>query len=271
MRTVFASIVLNEEQYLGANLAQHYEYCDQWIIVEGSVEGYPRDRLTENGLSTDQTAEIVRSFPDPDKKIHFIQAGSVQNKEVLRSVYAEAMPGGTHTVIVFDADEFLRHKDLEDVLDRMKVWRIPGALRIPHLHFWRDPQQIVRGGYYDVPHNRIYRWARGARYVKNHNHPERPDGVMLHSIQCKTFPLLLQPVEHGWCHPTPAFLHYGFCKSKENMQDKTDYYVARGEEITRPLTIRNRRAWFYDGVPDGCELLPWAGGQPEVFRHKEGK
>lgn len=266
MRTVFASIVLNEEQYLEANLRQHYDFCDQWIIVEGVAAGYPRDRVSSAGLSTDRTAEIVRSFPDPDKKIHFIQVGDVASKEVLRSVYAENMPADTHTVIVFDADEFLRRDDLRNVLDRMTSWRLPGVLRIPHIHFWRTPQQFIRGGYFDTPHNRIYRWAKGAKYVKNHNHPERPDGVMLHTVQTKAFPRLLKQVAHGWCHTEPVFLHYGFCKSRENMWDKTAYYVARGEEQTRPLIIKNRRSWFYEGVPEGCVLLPWAGGQPEALQ-----
>ena len=49
----------------------------------------------------------------------------------------------------------------------------------------------------------------------------------------------------------------GFAKDADDMKDKTDYYVNRGEKITRPDTTKSRAAWFTNDIPDNCMVLPF--------------
>lgn len=266
MKTVFCSIVLNEAEYIYQNLQQHYDYCDRWIIVEGADRRYPSDAATADGLSIDATAELIRSFPDPRGKIQFVQHGWADNKEQLRSVYAAQVPDTTKNVIVFDADEFLTHEHLGAILSGLEFMPGPGAWQIPHVHFWKSPQHIIKGGYFDVPHDRIYRWAPGCRYRANHNHPELPTGVLLQHLQHRRQSRQLITQGSGVVHPSLCWLHYGFVKAASNIAAKNQYYVARGEDTTRPQTTRNRAAWFDEQTPDGCTVLAWQGCYPEVLQ-----
>lgn len=266
MATVFCSIVLNEAEYIYQNLQQHYDYCDAWLIVEGADRRFPSEVVTAEGLSTDATADLIRSFPDPGRKLQFIQHGWADNKEQLRSVYAAQLPRTTTNVIVFDADEFLTHHHLRTVLDSLRFMPGPGALQIPHIHFWKDPRHIITGGYYDVPHDRIYRWAPGCLYRTNHNHPELPGGTLLQQLHHQRQSRRLTILPSGVAHPDPCWLHYGFVKAASNIAAKNKYYIARGEDTTRPQTTRNRAAWFDDETPDGCTVWDWQGCYPEVLK-----
>ena len=49
----------------------------------------------------------------------------------------------------------------------------------------------------------------------------------------------------------------GFAKDADDMKDKTDYYINRGEKITRPDTTKSRAAWFTNDIPDSCTVLPF--------------
>lgn len=283
MHVTFASIVLNESQYILSNLQQHSAFCDEWIIVEGADRNYPKDRVSRDGLSTDGTAEIVRDYALADEflnkpgepKIKLIQHGWAENKSELRNRYAELITDGI--VIVFDADEFLTRASMTMVLLEMQKWTASGCARIPHVHLWKDDQHIITGSYYDVAHHRVYAWEPGTRYLGNHNHPHGPDGVALHDKRLvrqdrnllyetgRTVPKSTTtnlPVSHA----DPFFLHYGFCKDPANIRDKNAYYVNRGEDKTRAETTRVRAAWFDEATPLGCVVHRWVGPYPEVFQ-----
>ncbi len=263
MRVTFGSIVLNEEQYMLANLLQHYDFCDEWVIVEGADVLYPKDRLTGCGLSVDKTASIIQDFAATHPKIKFIQHGWGQDKCALRNRYAELVKDGI--LIVFDADEFMTHASLTKVIAELQHWPSPGCLRIPHVHLWKDTNQIITGSYYDVPHNRCYRWAEESRYMDNHNHPADLVGTPLHSRRLMRRDRDLQERGDHVTHDAPCWLHYGFVKDPVEIAAKNLYYKNRGEATTRVETTRVRAAWFGDDPPAGCKLHRWIGPYPEVF------
>jgi len=270
MPVTFATIFLNESRYLEANLRQHYDFCDRWILVEGADRQFPSSSVTDAGLSKDNSAEILRAFPDPDKKITFIQHGWANGKIDLRNRYAELIDGGR--VIVFDADEFLSHHHLRWLLqDLLTLGRVAGCVRIPHVHFWKTTNQIITGGYYDVPHNRAYRWPfTPVRYLYNHNHPcIRTTGVSLHEHRLERYDRRLVGGAGPLRHDEPCWLHYGFIKDPQEIKDKNDYYVNRGETTSRPQTTENRAAWFADKLPAECQVYEWCGHYPEVFAHAQ--
>jgi hypothetical protein len=263
MRTVFVSIVLNEEGIVGANLAQHYDHCDEWIIVEGADVLYPKD-LTKDGLSVDRTAEVVRDFPDPAGKITLIRHGICKNKQELRNRYCELIHDEC-VVVVFDADEFLCHGHLDFVLKHLRSMAGPGALRIPHVHFWKSDSQVIEGGYYNVPHDRLYRWLPGCRYVSDHNHPEVPGGVLLRKLRSYEKVRNYRHVGDRVTLDAPYFCHYGFCKPAWTVNAKNTYYLHRGEASSRPITTASRAAFFNETLTPDLTVHRWGGMIPEVY------
>ncbi|WP_434222749.1 tetratricopeptide repeat protein [Limnospira platensis CENA597] len=268
VKITFATIVLNEAEFIENNLKQHYNFCDSWIIVEGACRGYPTNRVTKDGFSTDDTASIIQNFPDPESKIRFIQHGWTNStgedaKSELRNRYADLAEDGI--LVVIDADEFYRYDDLHKILKILAKKRY-NCYRLPQLHLWKGTNQIIIGGYWDIGHNRIYSWQSGLKYRSNHNHPETELGKLWHEAgeYIRSGRKLVQ-VDGGYVHPDPCCFHFGFAKSEVNMRDKTDYYIGRGEDVTRPKTTACREAWFTNIVPEDCQLLSWKGALPEVF------
>lgn len=270
MKVVFGTIVLNEEQYILQNIRQHYEMCDEWVIIEGADQLYPKQHVTSGGLSTDKTAELIRGFPDPDKKIKFIQHGWAADKCELRNRYGARADDGV--LIVFDADEFLRRDWLREVISKAAELKSVGCLRIPHVHFWKGHHQVITGGYYDIPHNRIYRTIGPVKYTESdHNHPRTAAGRALHDV------LIVRETENKrqrrsgeWTAVGPVWLHYGFCKTPQSIADKNTYYINRGEAVTRAKTTESRALWFEDTLPDEYKVSPWVGPIPEVMETANG-
>jgi hypothetical protein len=262
-----ASICLNEEEFIEAWLAYHYRSFDRIVICEGAARDYPREAITDEGLSRDRTADIVRSFPDPEGKINFIQygwagpAGSIDDrvfaKMELRNAYAEHIEDGY--AFTLDIDEFLHPRHVFELGRLMEESPHSSACAIPQLHLWQNSSQFITGGYADFAHFRLYRWTSGCRYVVNHNWPSSADGKVLTDRGLK---LKLQ-VAAGEL-TAPAIIHYGFCEWKISMREKNHYYVVRGEEQTRPSTTAFRRAALEGTLPDGCAVHSYQGFLPYV-------
>jgi hypothetical protein len=260
-----AAICLNEEQFIGAWLRYHYDAFDRIILCEGAARNYPRFAVTDDGVSSDRTASIIREFPDPERKISFIQYGwagpevsidpRVPAKIELRNVYAALIEEGY--VYTLDIDEFLHPHYVQALSETMDESQHADAYFIPQLHLWQDTRHFITGGYADVAHSRLYRWKPGTRYIVTHNWPSGPNGELLTNrrIQPKLFH------EHGRII-VPAIVHYGFCEAKISTQEKNRYYLIRGERRTRPETMRFRNAALRGAIPPGCYVHDYCGFVP---------
>lgn len=275
MRVELCTIVLNAMPWIRHWLEQHYDWADRIIIVEGADRRYPGRNVTDCGLSRDQTAYCVHSFPDPGRKITFIQHGWAADKAELRDRYAHLVTPGA-LMAVPDSDEFVP-KDSQRLITAIAEARPDRlALTFPIVHFWQPPgsvwpngwprsRKIVTGSYADIPHTRFFRGVPGMRYRGNHNHPEFPDGRELVSVAPYRMNLDLVGDEGGMVTTQPHLLHYGFCLEAANGEDKNRFYMARNETVTRPDTTQFRGAWLRGEIPLGAKVLDWAGGWPECF------
>lgn len=267
MHVTLGMIALNEAQYIGKNLEQHYPLVDKIIVVEGADKLYPAERVTKDGLSTDETATIIRDFPDFDHKITFVQhgwtsSGGAQAKCELRNRYMEHVVAGL--LVAVDADEFYRRADLSEVIARIRLDQRNAAWRYPSLHFWKTTEQFITGGYYDIEHIRFWRVDNGDRYRSNHNYPERA-GRPLQDFGLRVYDRRVVAEGPGKTIAGPVCLHFGFCKDEVHIRDKNDYYKNRGEVQTRPKTIASREAWFSESLPNELSLHTFGGQLPEVF------
>jgi len=135
-------ICLNEERHIQKWLEVHYDFYDVIAICEGADAHFPRDAVTPQGLSTDRTAEIILSFPDPDDKIKFIQhgwaplggcekIGEGEGKCILRDRCAQYLNEIKFDGIYIhaDADEFVPREVQPQlkkwVADVTEKWRAP--------------------------------------------------------------------------------------------------------------------------------------------------
>jgi len=262
-----ASIFLNEAQYIQKCYFNHYSLVDSWTFVEGACIGYPPDRVSNNGLSTDHSWLKLVLSPDPDNKVRYIEHGWTKSngesaKSELRNDYLAALSNGFLAVI--DIDEFYSETSFKSAIGKLKEGY--SGVVVPQLHFWKHSQQFIIGGYYDVSHMRFFRVQPGIRYVANHNFPELPCGTRLDTINNFKFSRTITNNAQECSFHEPFCFHLGFAKEESNMKDKTLYYLNRGEAQTRPDTTKSRAAWFDNSVPDNCKVLKFSQPLLEILK-----
>ena len=250
------SIFLNEKKFLEKCLVNHYNLVSKWCLVEGTCLGYPISKVSNDGFSKDFSSLILQCFPDPDDKLQYIAHGWTVNegedaKSELRNEYLKGALG--EVLVVIDIDEFYPRDAFNEAVH--KILSGYDGVIVPQVHFWKGMTRFIIGGYYDISHMRFFRIYKGLRYISNHNFPEGPDNVRLDKRSRFKFDRIIDysNVDPTWdgvyCY------HMGFSKDEDDMKDKTDYYVNRGEKSTRPDTTRSRAAWFTDDIPENCKVL----------------
>ena len=257
------SIFLNEKRFLEKCLANHYDLVSKWCLVEGTCLGYPTNKVSNDGFSKDYSSLILQLFPDPENKLLYIAHGWTVNegedaKSELRNRYLKGALG--EVLVVIDIDEFYPQNAFNQAVQ--KILSGHDGVVVPQVHFWKGMDKFIIGGYYDISHMRFFRFYEGLAYISNHNFPEKPDNTRLDKLNRFKFDRIIDysgtnPVWKGvYCY------HMGFSKDKDDMKDKTDYYINRGEKSTRPDTTKSRAAWFTDDIPENCKVL---GFQQEIY------
>lgn len=270
----FGTILLNEQKFIGSNLCHHYDLCDEWILVEGACKGYPERKVSKTGLSLDNTDLIISLFPDPEAKITYIRhgwtkVGGEDAKSELRNEYITRATG-TYLVVI-DADEFYEKEDLDIGINELKKDLQKYAIVFPQVHFWKTTENFITGEYYDISHTRIFRNLPGMKYIRNHNFPEL-NGKFVHELGQYKYPRKVIETKKGsdsYKYDGPKCYHMGFAKDFEDMKDKTEYYVNRGEGTTRVSTTNSRAAWFNGDLPEKCRVRNWAGDVPKFLKPLE--
>ena len=250
------SIFLNESLFVTRCLFNHYSLIDRWVLVEGACQGYPIRKVSGDGLSLDYSWLKLNLFPDPEQKLTYkahgwtIESGE-QAKCELRNDYISCI--SEDYLVVIDIDEFYTGTSFEIAVNKLKEGA--SGVIIPQMHLWKNLDTFITGGYYNITHMRFFEMSPGLRYVSNHNFPELPNEVRIDSISAYKYERCFT-ANHGYFKwEEPFCFHLGFCKDPDDMKDKTDYYLARGEEETRPITTQSRAAWFLEDIPEECKLL----------------
>ena len=259
-RNIFAgSIFLNERKFLEKCLFNHYNFVDEWVLVEGACQGYPPYKVNSEGFSKDLSSLILLLFPDPKNILSYIDHGWTSTegedaKSELRNRYLRRSRGLVLTVI--DIDEFYPEKAFNNAVQ--KIFDGYDGVVVPQIHFWKKLDKFIIGGYYDISHMRFFKIDKAIAYKQNHNFPETPKGERLDQKKRFKFERKISydkeiPTWEGtYCY------HMGFAKDIDDMKDKTDYYINRGEKTTRPDTTKSRAAWFTEDIPDNCKVLPFS-------------
>ncbi len=250
----------NEAGWIRYVLENNYDEFDVIRIVEGAVDGRPNS--THDGHSTDETVEIIKSFPDPQNKIELYQMSRpFKSLEEQKQIFLDAAKEDEWLFIV-DADEFYMEGDINRV--RRAIRKHPSATEIipTFLHFYRDFYHVkAPHPEWQPQHQRIIRFQKGMRY---HTHPV----VTLANGQCSYFTPELQP--QRYVIPDLYIFHYGHAKGHEFHKMKAEFYRSelakfegRGGSAAAEFDIKLDE--FVNYKEDMSTILYYDGPHPKVM------
>jgi len=107
----FCMIVFNGDYVLKENLESLYPFANKIIITEGPVKYYRGLGFKE---STDNTLNIIKTFPDPDNKIVLIQGQWNEKDDMIKA--QEKYYTGDY-VWHIDSDELYKSEDMKKVIE----------------------------------------------------------------------------------------------------------------------------------------------------------
>lgn len=300
------TLILNELEWLPRLYEQHRHWKGlvRWIFVESADRTYAEcnpDMVTTGGLSTDGTTEYLESLSSVDECVIHIKHGFCgdglakdQGKCEARNRYLEVCEDiKPDYVVIVDADEMYTYASQSLILNYLNtaVSKKRSSIRLRQRHIWYPPflqdesnrkwvesvgfglfSHEVVGGYWKVPHTRIWGWEPGMGYKRNHNWPEDTKGVYLTE---KPTAICMDRVSTRG--PVPQCIHMGFAASGKAREAKHKYYQERGEgkekndmmKARRQTYVDNRADWLAwkpgDVLQHGARVIPYNSFVPEVF------
>ncbi len=138
MKLSYGIITVDGMPFIRHQLEQIYAPAHQIIICEGGdpswekIHGYRRSR--------DGTIEFIRTFPDPEKKILFIQK-DWQDKNEMCYEYSRHVTGDILWHI--DVDEFVDPAHIPFIKSFFKEESGHDTIALPQLVFWGDTETIM--------------------------------------------------------------------------------------------------------------------------------
>jgi len=260
IKLAFATIVINEQQFILKNLCQHYKWKNadvkQWIIIEGVDPDYPTGNITPYGLSTDNTEKSIKAFNDYDDKITYIQKGFA-DKRTLRNEYLKYIRDDISYLISIDADEFYPQSQQEKITNFLELNPQMYSVLTDIRNLWHDYDKEIIGSYFRVPHLKIFKWQNGCSYLNNHI--QLVKGRLNYNVRSKK----------TLAKCDAYMVHFGFARRQKEYSDKIQYYINRGEKTTRPRYVECRNAWYgwkpNMPMPYDLKVIKYDGELPEVF------
>ena len=162
----FVTIVLNGMPFLEYALRAVYDFAHEIILVEGAVENC-RFAANPDGSSKDGTVECIKNFPDPQKKIRFIQGVWPEKCEMQNAALAHVT--GDY-VWLMDSDEVYRHTDLEKVRQLVQADPTITQFNVIPDNFWKGFDHLMVSPRFLEPaahYRRIFKFAHGARFTSH--------------------------------------------------------------------------------------------------------
>lgn len=278
MKVALCSLVLNEEEFLSRNYDQHKDWPGliSWIFIEAADPLYATANpgmVETNGSSTDCTRTILEKLRNKDRRVVYDQFGwmktnnPAQAKTQGRDQYLNYLEDTRPDFfVVIDADEFYTYTDQQRINGLVADTNFL-SYRLRQRHLWRPPslgengrfEYEAIGGYWAVPHVRVFRWQSGLRYRYDHNYPQ---GKNYHP---------LQNLYEG-TKSDPECIHLGFTRERVNRVATNKYYQERGEGKGdgRDKYVSCRASWETwqpgETLPAGAKVVTYDGPVPECYK-----
>lgn len=244
MKIAAGIIIFNSDFVLKQVLDSIYPYMNQILISEGCVTFWQKQGYTH---SVDKTLEIIKNYPDPDKKITLVQ-GVYNEKTEQANAYMKHVAPDTDYVWNIDADEVFKPKDIETVINLLKTEQYT-SVGFQSYSFYGGFERYLTGFEQDHEFLRIQKYHPGAMW-ENHRPPtiKLPEGIPKKHLSFRTL------AQMG------VFMyHYSYVFPRQ-VFEKVFYY--ENAVISPGKCIQN----YFQEV-----YLPWLRGDHETRYHIEQK
>jgi len=256
LRFSFGMIVFNGEAFLREVLESIYDFAFEVIIVEGPDLNALPMAGPDRG-SSDRTMEILRTFPDPEKKIKVIR-GVWQSKDQQCNRFIEEASGDY--IWQVDDDEIYKREDLlkiEQIL--LQDPDITAVAFYWHNFFKGFDRVMVAEPPYEVW--RLFRLRPGYRFL-THRPPTVVDGST-GAVMNQLKPLRGQALADAGIY----IYHYSYVFDFQ-VRDKIQYHTnfrLNEQEVGMPRLpgVLSRRAWIQEAwrslwaTPWMCFFRQW--------------
>jgi hypothetical protein len=177
MKITFCLITCNSDYYLERWLQHYYPVADYIVIAEGATKSWIEVHGWENPSSKDHTIDILKNFPDPEKKIfvHYAKKPYLEKCEQTNE-YMKLVPHDTDYIWLADTDEFYFHDDIEYMKYQLRSHAYT-HVEFTMYNFFKYYNVVGMGGKpwgYDNPIARIFKYYPGAMFT-NHRPMTLPD------------------------------------------------------------------------------------------------
>lgn len=161
----FSIIVFNGDYVLQQNLENIYPFANKIIITEGPVKHY---RSLGHSISTDKTLEIIKNFPDCDKKIILIQGQWEEKDEMVKA--QEKYFDGNYLWCV-DCDELYKKEDMEKVINYLEIHPECYSMAFRLYSFYGGFERYIGGFEENFEVMRIHKIIPGKSFFLTHRPP----------------------------------------------------------------------------------------------------
>ncbi len=161
----YAMIVFNGDYVLKQNLENIYPFAENIVIVEGPVLYY---RNLGFSSSTDNTIDIIKNFPDPDKKITLIQ-GQWKEKDDMCQAYMPHLKGDYLWHI--DSDELYKPEDTKKIFDYLDNNKDCYSMGFKLYSFYGGFDRYITGVEQAFEVHRLAKIIPGQSKLKTHRPP----------------------------------------------------------------------------------------------------
>lgn len=264
MKLAACYIVLNQEKWLYYSLKSIYGQVDKIIIVEGCEESY-RFSANDTGLSKDKTGEIIKNFPDIEKKIIYEQMGFVKYQTGLRNRYLKLMPEDITHFLEIDGDELYKADELAMLKSFVSKANHISHIEYGHLMFWRDSKHLYMSTVNAMKVVKFHRRIKGRFYR---------DNVLFYH----------QPIEGEKIYYLTGInlYHLGYVASNEEILNKLLWTyrreISRNNSIYLPYKnlsnndliehIKKNDSHYTNQFNDAVVIINYFGDYPEVLHEK---
>lgn len=165
MKIAAGIIIFNSDFVLKQVLDSIYPYMNQILISEGCVTYWKNKGFT---TSTDRTNEILRNYPDPDKKITIVN-GTYHEKTEQANAYMKYVQSDTDYVWNIDADEVFKPEDIQKVIELLEKEKYT-SVGFKSYSFYGGFERYLTGFEQEHEFIRIRKYHSGAIW-SNHRPP----------------------------------------------------------------------------------------------------
>ena len=251
-------IVAQGQPFIGYQLANVYDLVDELVIVEGPDPWF--EQVIGAKRSTDGTIQVIKSFPDPEKKIKMIHTNLGKNQMIRAGM---GLVTGDY-IYQIDVDEFLAPDTINTAFEVLELSE-PDEVQLVqcsmHWYYKWPDVKLVTDPAVDRPQGE---GQTAPRFWRNRIH----EGLIPSHIPNTGYRDIKDEYISGPMHYLPG--HYGWhylALYLFQVMNKMRYYALRGDSTSGDGNARLKE-WFETDRSRIGQILPTYGRRLELCDRK---